>query len=318
MKHIVLVIWILLGLQVGSMLFYGVGDSFFGAVTVSEGDFLQTGQRNIGEIRGFISNKEIVYKVSDSDFFLVDQRNIGASFGVETTDIAPQAAIFEDRLASVELSENGNFDRISDLRKSDKAGLLEQSISEIFGLEYKTWLRYPEHLAGPLTGGFGEQSCHSCHFDYDVNMSDGILELTGMPEKVTSGNTYELEVLIGRPDLGAAGFQLTARFEDGSQAGSFTLNDAVILTPNTPGTAQYVQHAVKNISPEDDQKVWKFAWTAPERIHKKKEKSESDGTVSKPSTDRIIFNIAGNAANGDESAFEDWILLKEFHVSVGD
>ena len=170
------------------------------------------------------------------------------------------------------------------------------------GVEYKTWVRYPEHLAGPFTGGFGEESCHSCHFDYDVNMFDGTLELKGMPEKVTAGNTYELEVLIGRPDLGAAGFQLTSRFEDGSQAGSFTLNDAVILTPNTPGETQYVQHAVKNISPKDGQKVWKFSWTAPE--------SAGFGP--------IIVNLAGNAANGDESAFEDWILLREYRVEVGD
>lgn len=286
MKYIVLVIWILLGFQVGSILFYGDG------IDVN---------RSFGEVERGIDGAW--------------KRNIGA--------------------------------------------------------EYTTWVKYPEHLAGPFTGGFGEQSCHSCHFDYDLNMPDGVLELTGLPNTIEPGKIYELEVLIRRPDLGAAGFQLTSRFEDGSQAGSFILNHEVIFTPNTSGEAssggvsngaaprgtdysgtskvavepgnnnsgvknqsvatprgtvssgatpdslisemsgsggknpigiQYLQHAVKNISPENGQKVWKFTWTAPE--------SNAQGP--------IIINLAGNAANGDESAFEDWILLREYRVVVGD
>jgi hypothetical protein len=160
--------------------------------------------------------------------------------------------------------------------------------------EARTWLFFPEHLAGAFSGGFGEQSCYQCHFDYDLNMAEGVLELNGIDERIEAGESYELEVFLARPDLGAAGFQLTARFEDGSQAGSFTLNDEVIFTPNTPGEVEYLQHAIRNIEPENGTKSWKFTWTAP-------------ADVDQP----IIFNLAGNAANGDESAFGDWILTRE-------
>lgn len=163
--------------------------------------------------------------------------------------------------------------------------------------EARTWLIFPEHLAGAFSGGFGEQSCYSCHFDYDLNMPDGKLELKGLGDSVESGKDYELEVFISRADLGAAGFQLTARFEDGSQAGSFKLNDKVILTPNTPGDVEYLQHAIRNIEPENGSKSWKVTWTAPQ-------------DANRP----IIYNLAGNAANGDESAFGDWILVREWVV----
>ena len=266
MKHIVLLIWMLLGFQVGSILFYGNGGTFFGAVNVSE-----------------------------DEFFQVEQRNIGAEL--------PGIQVLTQVNSSVVLKENNAISGTDfSATKAEDGIRLEQKLGELFGSEFTTWVKYPEHLAGPFTGGFGEESCHSCHFDYDLNMPDGVLELSGMPEIVEPGKIYELVVIIGRPDLGAAGFQLTSRFEDGSQAGAFTLNDAVILTPNTPGETQYVQHAVKNISPIDGQKVWKFTWIAPKSVN------------SGP----IIVNLAGNAANGDESAFEDWILLSEYRVEVGD
>jgi len=40
-------------------------------------------------------------------------------------------------------------------------------------MNHGTITAYPEHLDGPLTGGFGENSCHSCHFDYDINPEEG-------------------------------------------------------------------------------------------------------------------------------------------------
>lgn len=167
--------------------------------------------------------------------------------------------------------------------------------------ESRTWLVFPEHLAGAFSGGFGEQSCHSCHFDYDLNMGEGVLELRGLEDEIESGEEYSLEVFVSRPDLGAAGFQLTARFEDGSQAGEFVLNEQVILTPNTPGDVEYLQHAIRNIHPENESKSWKFTWKSPD-------------IIDKP----IIFNLAGNAANGDESAFGDYILVRELVVGSGE
>lgn len=159
------------------------------------------------------------------------------------------------------------------------------------------WVLFPEHLAGAFTGGFGEQTCHSCHFDYDLNMDEGVLKLIGLPEKIQPSAEYELTVEIGRPELGAAGFQLTSRFADGTQAGEFILNDEVSFTPSVGNNIQYMQHAIRNIRPDGDNKTWKFTWTAPSQV-----------------SSTIYFHLAGNAANGDESAFEDWILTREYRV----
>lgn len=176
----------------------------------------------------------------------------------------------------------------------------ESSYTKLWN-ESPTWLVFPEHLAGAYSGGFGEQTCQTCHFDYDLNMEEGALELLGIDNQVKPGKEYELEVVVSRPDMGAAGFQLTARFEDGSQAGTFVLNDKVILTPNTPGQIEYLQHAIRNIDPQNGSKVWSFTWKAPEN-----------------SDQPIIFNLAANAANGDESAFGDYILVRELVVGSGE
>lgn len=206
---------------------------------------------------------------------------------------------------SDELSRNNSSDGFKESVKTSTASITatasyESARTKLWN-ESRTWLVFPEHLAGAFSGGFGEQSCHSCHFDYDLNMEEGIMELRGLGDEIESGKEYKLEVLVSRPELGAAGFQLTARFEDGSQAGTFILNDQVILTPSTPGEVKYLQHAIRNIHPENGSKVWKFTWRAPEN------------------TDLpIIFNLAGNAANGDESAFGDYILVREWVVGSGE
>lgn len=159
------------------------------------------------------------------------------------------------------------------------------------------WVLFPEHLAGAFTGGFGEQTCHSCHFDYDLNMDEGVLKLIGLPEAIQPSTEYEFTVEIGRPELGAAGFQLTSRFEDGTQAGYFMPNEEVTYTPSVGNNIQYLQHAIRNIRPDGDTKSWKFTWTAPSQVNS-----------------TIYFHLAGNAANGDESAFEDWILTREYRI----
>jgi hypothetical protein len=159
---------------------------------------------------------------------------------------------------------------------------------------------YPEHLAGAFTGGFNEPSCHSCHFDYDLNKSEGNLSITGIESIITPSLKIQINVSVTRPDLGKAGFQITSRYDDGTQAGHFQLNENVSLTPNTPGDIAYLQHAVGNVEPSVSKKTWSFIWTAPDTIK----------------SDSIIFNIAANAANGDASEFGDWIYVQEIEVKT--
>jgi len=156
---------------------------------------------------------------------------------------------------------------------------------------------YPEQLTGTFTGGFGEQSCHSCHFDYDLNPSGGKLKVLGIPDAVEAGQVYPIEVILVRENLGKAGFQLTARFVDGSQAGEFEIFEDARLTTtfSTPDSIDYIQHSEAGSEPvEKERNRWVINWKAPRVI-----------------SDSIYFNIAANAANGDQSEFGDWIYVSE-------
>lgn len=157
---------------------------------------------------------------------------------------------------------------------------------------------YPEHLAGAFTGGFGEETCHSCHFDYDLNWEEGRLTVEGIPDKIKSGHEYEIEIMVERENLGKAGFQMSARYRDGSQAGRFLIgeNDRLMFTKQVPDSLQYVQHSIKGIEPVNNgQNSWTVLWKAPENL-----------------ADAVYFNLAANAANGDQSEFGDWVYNKEY------
>lgn len=154
----------------------------------------------------------------------------------------------------------------------------------------------PDRLDGRFTGGFGEQTCHSCHFDYDLNMGGGSLSIEGLPDRYEPGSSYKIEVRVESERLENGGFQMTARFDDGNQAGKFEWSgDDLKYTPNISDDVKYLQHTLNSTVPTGEREVsWKFHWIAP----------ESD-------SGEIIFNLAANAGNDDDSAFGDWIYVKE-------
>lgn len=159
---------------------------------------------------------------------------------------------------------------------------------------------YPEHLVGAFTGGFGEQTCHSCHFDYDLNWEEGSISVGGIPDKIEPGASYKVKIRVERKDLGKAGFQLTARYPNGSQAGQFLIeeNERVMLTQEVPDSLQYVQHSVKGAKPvKVGENMWNITWRAPT-----------------PILGSVFFNVASNAANGDQSEFGDWIYIEELVI----
>lgn len=155
--------------------------------------------------------------------------------------------------------------------------------------------QYPEELPGAFTGGFGEDTCHSCHFDYPLNPEDGSLSLSGFPENYKKGKTYTFTITLKRNKLGQAGFQLSSRFENGDQAGSFEANTERVQFTGTKNEIQYLQHSLQG-SKLNNQSThrWQITWKAP----------EISGAY-------IVFNIAANAGNGDASAFGDFIFTEE-------
>lgn len=157
---------------------------------------------------------------------------------------------------------------------------------------------YPEQLPDRLTGGFGEQTCHSCHFDYPLNYEEGRLQVEGLPKQYEGGRSYMLRIYVGRPGLEKAGFQLTARFADGRQAGMFSpQSDRTLFTEGISDSVQYVQHSAKGTDITGDERtLWTVKWIAPKKAG------------------AVVLHIAANAGNGDASEFGDYILTQKIHI----
>ncbi|MDX1637271.1 MAG: choice-of-anchor V domain-containing protein [Balneolaceae bacterium] len=155
---------------------------------------------------------------------------------------------------------------------------------------------YPEHLTGAFTGGFGEETCRSCHFDYPLNYEEGALVVSGLPVTYEPGRSYWITIAVSRPQLAKAGFQMTTRFKSGSQAGRFELHsESVQLTDTVSDSVQYLQHPASAsdaiVRSSDSGTVnWHVKWVAP----------REPGIV--------YLDVSANAANGDASEFGDYIL----------
>lgn len=151
-----------------------------------------------------------------------------------------------------------------------------------------------------VTGGFGEPSCHLCHLDNPVNAPGGSVELSGTPRTYVAGRTYAITVTISREDVRRAGFEISARFasgkQKGRQAGTWRVLDArAQLIPGAVDKAlTFVQHNLAGSrTPTPGTNVWTIEWTAPA-----------------PASGPVLFNVAANASNNDDSPLGDYIYLK--------
>jgi hypothetical protein len=163
-------------------------------------------------------------------------------------------------------------------------------------------ITYPKHLTGTFTGGFGEETCRSCHFDFDLNPEKGSLDIADIPDNISKGEKIDIEISVEREELGAAGFQLSARYKDGSQAGRFKIEDKkrIMFSEVVPDSLQYVQHSKIGSNPVGKNKNrWTVTWQAPD-------------SISGP----VLLNIAANAANGDQSEFGDYIYTEEMEMEL--
>ena len=150
-----------------------------------------------------------------------------------------------------------------------------------------------------MTGGFGESTCQSCHFDFPVNTGDGAVELRGIPESGWEpGKAYRVTVVVRRPGMKRGGFQAAARHESGADAGKAAgtwraLDDRTAITPGS-GAIPYVHHTEAGTAPSADSASWTMEWTAP-----------ADAAP-------VVFHVAANAGDGDQSQFGDYVYARGF------
>lgn len=126
-------------------------------------------------------------------------------------------------------------------------------------------------------------SCQSCHFDQAPDLQSESIHLEGLAEDILPGKTYALTL---RFDAGAA---VTAGFMMRASTGDFRSVD-----PMTQVSGSQIRSTAAAALSSQDGAVWRFLWEAPR---------------STPA-DRIIFDIAVNGANDDQSALGDQIHLK--------
>ena len=141
------------------------------------------------------------------------------------------------------------------------------------------------------TGGFGEPSCTACHADGPAESNPEALRVAVNPAEDGGTITVRLQ-WVG---MERAGFQLSTRHADGSQAGDlFSQSDRTEI--RILGGVQYASHAMPGSYPRGDSAVWSLNWVPPEQ------------------GDSVWVHVAANAANGDASPLGDWIFVHEYLI----
>ena len=152
---------------------------------------------------------------------------------------------------------------------------------------------YAEAAPAGFSGGFGEASCHACHFDAEPDAGAGRLTIAGVPDRYTPGARYPVTVTLNRPGMKLGGFQLTARFKtDGAQAGSLALEgtERERVRIDVQSDVQYANQRRAGTSlASSGTAAWTLIWTAP------------------PDRGPVVFHVAANAADGDETAEGDHV-----------
>lgn len=147
------------------------------------------------------------------------------------------------------------------------------------------------------TGGFGEPTCRRCHFDGPERPTDASVSIEGLPAAWEPGRSYPLTVVLTGTDVRRGGFQLAVRSADARQAGALAPADSGTATRVHEGVT-YLGHLPAGTLPDAAGAVrWSVVWAAPADTH---------GTV--------VFHVAANAANDDNSEFGDRIVAAAAEV----
>jgi hypothetical protein len=141
-------------------------------------------------------------------------------------------------------------------------------VAVALGMGSSALLAFEDGPPERTSGGFGEDSCHACHFDHPENDPSGSLTLSGLPEVFIPGRIYSLVLTIEHPDLTVAGFQMAARSADeGAQSGRLEVAEpeTVRVALTIARDVQYAQHRKAGIATDSSGTIrWSMQWTAPD------------------------------------------------------
>jgi hypothetical protein len=154
-------------------------------------------------------------------------------------------------------------------------------------------LFHPDGPPTAHTGGFGEPTCAECHTGETVNTPSGTLRLEGLPARWRPGGAYRVAVVMRRGSLARAGFELSARFADGTQAGALAPSDSVrvAITRDSVTGLPYAHHTRAGTRGWSGEARWLVTWLAP---------AAGGGEV--------VLHVASVASNDDDSNLGDFVF----------
>ena len=118
-----------------------------------------------------------------------------------------------------------------------------------------------------FSGGFGEPSCVACHLGSDANAFGGRVILEGLPTAYEPGGEYLLTVLLQAEGTVVAGFQVTARFSNGSErrqnAGTLSPVDGRSAVTDSAGISYLHQSRAGSLTRSGSGSSWTLRWIAP-------------------------------------------------------
>lgn len=153
---------------------------------------------------------------------------------------------------------------------------------------------YSSGAPSGYSGAPGDGTCVVCHSSYPLNSGDGSVVVEA-PATFDVGAPINLIVRTSKPGAARLGFQITVRDTNGSMAGAFELTDGTQFADLGITTA-YVTHAATAPRAADTYQ-WVIRWVPP----------------TENATD-VTFYAAGNAANGDNYLYNDFIYTTSAEV----
>jgi hypothetical protein len=157
---------------------------------------------------------------------------------------------------------------------------------------------YPANPLPAHTGGFGEKSCHTCHSDFEVNPPSGSLRVGWEHGSVQPGKNHTIKMSLAHAEMLRAGFQLTARFADGpdagKQAGRFVPSDIHHVLTEQAGIWYLSQSVEGGKLTKPGTVDWTATWVAP------------------PGRNKVVFHVSAVGGDEDGSQYGDWVYVTEF------
>jgi len=152
--------------------------------------------------------------------------------------------------------------------------------------------------------GLNGQYCTACHRTNDLNAPGGSVSVTGLPSAWIPGNVYPLRVVIVREGSMRWGFEMSAVDASGQQAGEFIAGSddrsQVVTAADVNGRqVQFITHTSVGTG-TGRTNSFEFSYRAP----------------SNASVGNIRFNLAGNAANGNNANTGDFIYAIQTVIPI--